>query len=255
MSDLIPFAFEQHEIRAIADEHGDPWFVASDVASILGYRDTFNMARMLDDDESAPHNVRVRSENGVEQDREMTIISESGLYACILKSRRPEAKRFRKWVTSEVLPAIRKTGRYAIPTDPIISPAQQRQLQNAIAERFPDGKHRPYAWGRFNNHFGLGSYKQLPASRLDEALAYIAQMPVLTPVETDRERQAREALKFGRFILSFDHNGQMALSEVPKQAFVATGEQIVTLVGESSEIPRERLPDLIENAAKRLKAS
>lgn len=73
------------------------------------------MTRMLDEDEKGTHNLRIRSESGVEQDREMTIISESGLYACILKSRRAEAQTFRKWVTAEVLPTIRKTGKYEAP--------------------------------------------------------------------------------------------------------------------------------------------
>lgn len=70
------------------------------------------MTRMLDDDEAAPHIVGIRSQTGAVQNREVTIISESGLYACILKSRRPDAQRFRKWVTAEVLPAIRQTGHY-----------------------------------------------------------------------------------------------------------------------------------------------
>ena len=117
MSALIPFFFGPAECRAITDDRGDPWFVASDVAEVLGYRNGPDMTRMLDADEAAAHKVRSRSENGVEQDREMTVISESGLYACILKSRRPEAVDFRKWVTSEVLPAIRKTGKYAVPVN------------------------------------------------------------------------------------------------------------------------------------------
>nr|WP_269667861.1 BRO family protein [Corynebacterium ulcerans] len=56
--------------------------------------------------------MHIRSENGVEQERSVTVITESGLYAAILKSRRPEAKAFRRWVTSEVLPTIRKHGVY-----------------------------------------------------------------------------------------------------------------------------------------------
>lgn len=95
--------------------NGEPWFVATDIANILGYRDAEKMTRMLDNDEKGTHNVGIRSENGVEQMREVTIINESGLYAAILKSRRPEAKAFRKWVTSEVLPSIRKQGGYTAP--------------------------------------------------------------------------------------------------------------------------------------------
>lgn len=111
MSDLSIFAFDSAAVRVV-HRVGEPWFVATDVAGILGYRDASNMTRMLEEDEADTHIVSTSSESGCTQDREVTVISESGLYACILKSRRPEAKRFRKWVTSEVLPSIRKTGGY-----------------------------------------------------------------------------------------------------------------------------------------------
>ncbi|WP_225548151.1 BRO-N domain-containing protein [Chromobacterium violaceum] len=107
----VLFSFENHSVRTVLIA-GEAWFVASDIALALGYRETRDMTRTLDPDESAPHNMRVRSDNGVEQDREITIINESGLYSAILRSRKPSAKRFKKWVTSEVLPSIRKTGRY-----------------------------------------------------------------------------------------------------------------------------------------------
>ena len=106
------FNFNDHTVR-ILDKDGELWFVASDVAAALEYRDAANMARNLDGDEADTHILSTRSENGIEQDREVTIISESGLYSAILRSRKPEAKRFKKWVTSEVLPAVRKTGTYS----------------------------------------------------------------------------------------------------------------------------------------------
>ena len=119
MNPITNFVFDAQEgdarpvrVLMIDDE---PWFVATDVAAVLGYRDAANMVRMLDEDEAATHNLSIRSENGVEQDREVSIISESGLYAAILKSRRPEAKAFKKWVTAQVLPGIRKTGAYVEP--------------------------------------------------------------------------------------------------------------------------------------------
>lgn len=102
------------QLRVI-DIHGQPWFVAADVAEALDYRNAPDMVRMLDEDEAATHNLRIRSDNGVEQVRQVTIINESGLYSAILRSRKPEAKRFKKWVTSEVLPAIRRTGQYTAP--------------------------------------------------------------------------------------------------------------------------------------------
>ncbi|MCG9026748.1 hypothetical protein LH462_10985 [Laribacter hongkongensis] len=105
------FSFNAHAVR-ILDKDGELWFVASDVACALEYRNAPDMTRSLDADEADTHILRIRSENGIEQDREVTIISESGLYSAILRSRKPEAKRFKKWVTSEVLPAIRKNGQY-----------------------------------------------------------------------------------------------------------------------------------------------
>lgn len=94
----------------------EPWFVAKDVCDILGIqnaRDT--VKKLLDDDEKGVDTIYVRSENGVIQQREVNIVSESGLYHLIFVSRKPEAKTFRKWVTKEVLPNIRKHGFYMTP--------------------------------------------------------------------------------------------------------------------------------------------
>lgn len=183
-------------LRVITDEQGEYWFAATDVCVALEFGGrSRDYLRMLDDDEKGAHIMRTPG-----GDQEVQIINESGLYSLILKSRKPEAKRFKKWVTSEVLPTIRKTGRYETPTEPSINPAQQRQLQNAIAARFPDGKHRPYAWSRFNNHFKLGSYKQLSASRIEEALLYVATMP------------GGAAPQGQRWLLQFDEAGKPIMS-------------------------------------------
>lgn len=107
MSEIAVFAFDSNAVRSVMID-GEPWFVAADVAAILGYRDVFNMTRILDDDEKGTHSV---STPGGEQ--EHTIISEPGLYSAILRSKKPEAKRFKKWVTAEVLPSIRKRGSYS----------------------------------------------------------------------------------------------------------------------------------------------
>ena len=106
------FQFHSTEVRTV-DRDGQVWFVADDVAKALGYRESRDMTRVLDEDEAAPHTMRIRSENGTLQTREVTIISESGLYHALLKSRKREAKPFRKWVTTEVLPAIRRSGSFS----------------------------------------------------------------------------------------------------------------------------------------------
>ncbi len=114
MAKVIPFSFDRHPVRVV-ERDGELWFVAGDVAEALEYSEASAMTRHLDADESALSIVQTSSANGVEQDRELLIINESGLYSAILRSRKPSAKRFKKWVTSEVLPAIRKTGRYEHP--------------------------------------------------------------------------------------------------------------------------------------------
>ena len=103
---IIPFIFDTRPVRALLRD-GEPWFVAADLAAVLDYSETAAMTRHLDDDEKGLSTVQTLG-----GPQEMTIISESGLYAAILKSRKPEARQFRRWVTGEVLPSIRKTGSY-----------------------------------------------------------------------------------------------------------------------------------------------
>ena len=90
---------------------GDPWFVGKDVADILGYADTDQALRKRVDNEDK----LTRQIDGGGQKRNVTIINESGLYALILSSKLQNAKKFKRWVTAEVLPAIRKTGTYTAP--------------------------------------------------------------------------------------------------------------------------------------------
>lgn len=98
-------------LRVIKDSHGEPWFVATDVAKALGYRDAANLTRRLDEDEIS--NTRSASINvaGI-PNRGLILVSEAGLYEAIFNSERPEAKEFKRWVKREVLPSIRKHGGY-----------------------------------------------------------------------------------------------------------------------------------------------
>ena len=107
---ITPFAFGDNMVRVQKDEDGNPWFVAKDVCRVLGLGNVTESTKSLDDDERS--SVILNTLGG---DQEMNIISESGLYALIFRSRKPEAKTFSKWVRAEVLPSIRKTGAYAMP--------------------------------------------------------------------------------------------------------------------------------------------
>ena len=91
---------------------GEPWFVGKDVAMVLGYSDTNKAVSMHVDDEDKKLNDKTSLSFG---QRGATLINESGLYSLILSSKLPNAKRFKRWVTSEVLPSIRKTGGYTLP--------------------------------------------------------------------------------------------------------------------------------------------
>lgn len=106
MNEVKVFQFRENEVRVVGI-NGEPWFVAKDVADVLGYRMASDMCRRLDEDEKGTQKTRTP---GGEQ--EVTVISESGLYNAVLGSAKPEAKAFKKWVTSEVLPTIRKHGAY-----------------------------------------------------------------------------------------------------------------------------------------------
>ena len=108
--EIVPQVFESSEfgtIRAMRGEDGEPWFVASDVAKALGYRDAEKMTRRLDDDEKGTRSVGTP---GGEQ--QMTIITEAGMYSAVLGSKVEGAKRFKRWVTHDVLPALRRDGAY-----------------------------------------------------------------------------------------------------------------------------------------------
>lgn len=111
MTDLSIFRFEGEDLRTVSID-GEPWFVATDVASILGLGNVHSSLSLLDEDEKGLHTMETRG--GAQS---MKTVSEAGLYGLIFRSRRPEAVAFKRWVTHEVLPAIRRTGTYVAPTE------------------------------------------------------------------------------------------------------------------------------------------
>lgn len=114
-TDITTFVFpvSNHEVRSLIID-GEPWFVAKDVCDILELTNSRDVVRRLDEDQKAVDSID--SLGGGEQ--QTNIINESGLYSLIMGSRKSQAKSFQRWVTGEVLPSIRKTGRYATPMTP-----------------------------------------------------------------------------------------------------------------------------------------
>jgi len=143
MSSILPFQFETAEVRVIRDEQGEPWFVAKDVAEVLGYAKPRNAI--------ATHckgaSIQGLPSNGGVQ--EMTIIPERDVYRLIMRSKLPSAERFEDWVVGEVLPSVRKHGGYMTPEkveEALLNPdtiirlatdlkAEREQRQRIQAER------------------------------------------------------------------------------------------------------------------------
>ncbi|MBO3463118.1 BRO family protein [Aetokthonos hydrillicola Thurmond2011] len=133
MSNLTVFEFETHEVRFVGTAD-DPWWVAADVCTILGI--TVSLA--VNGRERKAKDGSIRHDGGLDQDekgiaivntpggdQEMLVVNEPGLYRLIFKSRKPIARRFQRWVYHEVLPSIRKTGKYEIESQAITQPITQ----------------------------------------------------------------------------------------------------------------------------------
>lgn len=129
-----------------------PWFVAKDIALALDYRDAEKMTRNLDDDEKLIHTLWVSGQN-----RETTVINESGLYHAVLISRKPQAKAFRKWITSEVLPQIARNGYYGAEKDRAFLAMENEYLrrENALLHKME----------RMQNRFSKKSTKLTAAEK------------------------------------------------------------------------------------------
>lgn len=97
------------QVRTVTKD-GEPWFVAADVCRALGLEQVTNTIRRLDDDEKALISIKGISKGN----DQVSIVNEPGLYSLVLGSRKPEAKNFKRWITHEVIPSIRKTGSYSI---------------------------------------------------------------------------------------------------------------------------------------------
>ena len=198
MSNLISYTFSasESEVRIILIDD-QPWFVAKDVCNILGLSNPTEALRSLDDDEKNT----LRNPEGIHSgpgNPNVNIVNESGLYALIFKSRKPEAKKFRKWVTSEVLPAIRKHGAYIDRPEPL-TPSEKQLLKELVHKRAATaggdpGKTIAEIWSRIHNKFRVNSYHELPRHRLAEVIEYINAMR-LTPHPDERPISEKEFIQ------------------------------------------------------------
>lgn len=134
MSEIVPFAYEGMQVRTVLIS-GSPWWLAKDVCEVLGLSNPSQALSYLDDDEKQQVTPNLISSE-VWHGRAPLVVNESGLYSLILRSRKPDAKRFKRWITHEVLPMIRRTGSYSPPAPRAeLSPRQLAMLVIAEADR------------------------------------------------------------------------------------------------------------------------
>ena len=127
MNQIVAFNFESSNVRVVLGDDGEPWFVAADVCQALSIDNHRNVIARLDNDEKG-----VQSMDTPGGRQELSVINESGLYSLILTSRKPEAKHFKRWVTHEVLPSIRRTAAYAAPGSITALPAPTQDRVTAL---------------------------------------------------------------------------------------------------------------------------
>lgn len=132
MSNITTFNFDAMQVRTVMRD-GEPWFVAADVCAILDLGNVSAATSRLDGDETTLISIEGGSGNGGRQVREVNAVNESGLYSMILGSRKPEAKQFRRWVTSDVLPSIRRTGGYTMQPQKT-SGAEDMEIMRVVAD-------------------------------------------------------------------------------------------------------------------------
>ena len=171
----LSFSFENMAVRTLGTpEH--PLFVALDVCSALGYAKARNaVAQHVDPEDLIKSDIDT---NGGRQT--INCVNESGLYALIFGSKLESAKRFKRWVTSEVLPAIRKTGRYE--AQETITPAEQRAIQREVAIRaHKTASNYRTIYRAIKARYQIARYDQLPRTQLEDCLDFIREVELDVP--------------------------------------------------------------------------
>lgn len=237
------FSFGEHKVRVVVRD-GEPWFVASDVCAALDYKNTSKaVADHLDADERMTLTAGYgHSAEGVSSTytpsrrggaRYTVVINESGLYALVLRSRKPEARKFAKWVTSEVLPAIRKTGVYVgkpftvNPGDVLTQDEQNtlRLMLKSAVERLPKEKQAGAmvkGWSKLKAHFGV-PYRQIPRAEFSEAVSIVARHTAEWEVVDEEPGPEKLTIDPERLELSFAL-AMEAVQEVAKTVFCAVAQ-------------------------------
>lgn len=185
---LAVFSFESAQVRTLGTAES-PLFVAIDIATALGYKNPKVAATQL----VYPEDL-IKQEIETKGGRQtVNCVNESGLYALIFGSKLESAKRFKRWVTSEVLPAIRKQGRYECPIA-TLTPAQQLQLREAVAKRAKAvSAHYQTIYRALYQRFQVPRYTEILAKDFDKAISFIQTVDLRVPEKVAEKAQEQEA--------------------------------------------------------------
>lgn len=192
MSSALSFTFENKSLTILGTVL-NPLFVAKQVCLALGFKDTINAVKTHCDPEDVCK-VEVQTNGGKQL---VNCVNESGLYALIFGSKLPKAKQFKRWVTNEVLPAIRRAGRYEVPTGDTITNAQQVAIQQAVARRAKKtAVYYQTIYRAIKVRYQIPRYTELKQSQFKDCLRFIEtvdlsvpEAPTTTPPETERPQR------------------------------------------------------------------
>lgn len=169
----ISFSFETLPVRALGTPEL-PLFVATDVAGALGYKDRTNAIKQHVDPEDI---VKAEITDSMGRTQTVNCVTESGLYALIFGSKLESAKRFKRWVTSEVLPAIRRTGRYEAPKPEYITVEHRWAIQKAVGRKARgQSVHYQTVYRALKDHFKVEKYTHILEADFDAAIDFIESL-------------------------------------------------------------------------------
>lgn len=265
-SNVIPFKFGKQQVRTLLIDD-QPWFVANDVSAALQYSEASAMTRHLDDDEKGLSIVQTLG-----GDQEMLVINESGLYSAILRSRKAEAKRFKKWVTAEVLPAIRKHGRYedtqgvmAPMVDELLGKVGAMRLSNVMRCRVAklDAEHQRSATAKLASAvhacFGVPRVELIPSSQFEAAANFVASYAIEGEYLPKSGNQSvdfpTDLSETQRYLVFTDGSGNRQVQPVPFDACVMSPTQFLVAVTTSNglHVPPAMLFDFALAAMEKVK--
>ncbi len=178
----LSFCFESNQVRVLGTIV-NPLFVALDICKALGYQNHKDaVARHVDPEDISKQEIT----DNMGRKQEVNCVNESGMYALIFGSKLPSAKRFKKWVTSEVLPAIRKTGQYStadkMKAVATLTPEQQFELKEAVKRKAKTAPtHYQTIYRAIYARYKIARYEQLPADKLADCISFINTIDLRVP--------------------------------------------------------------------------